>query len=358
MFKEFNQKAHIVIILVLIMFLLLSCSDNPVENTDPEVQTVEFVTVDSAEPDTIRTLQSLKREGDLYIMTYYGDYRERLEALNDKVVKYGIGSIIPPSGAQHECSIFSALGNPERPILGRNLDNYTQRLVLVGLYNPPDGYASIAMTNLSNMGFHPGDDLTQLSVEERTNLLNSVFFACDGMNERGVSVALASVDAEMIIRDENKKLVNISYLQREILDFAGNLDEAIAIVENRDVFDQDVNTLSHHILIADASGRSAIAEYRDGQWRIMRNDTSWQVVTNIRLYGVPEDSRRTSCNRYNNGASHLENANGNVSWEGGMDVLEVMSVGDTQWSSVYDLVNQQVYISLYRKYNLIQTASL
>ena len=337
---------------------LFNCSENPVENEDVEVQILEFMTIETSEPDTIRTLKSLKREGDLYMMTYYGDYRERLEALNSRIVEHGISSVIPTGTSRDECSIFSALGNPDLPVFGRNLDNYTQRAVLVGLYTPPDGYASIAMTNMSNMGFHPNDDPTLLPVEDRTILLNSVLFATDGMNERGLTIALASVEAESIVRDENKKLVNISYLQREILDFAGDLDEAIAIVENRDVFDKDTNTLSHHILIADVSGRSAVVEYRDGQWRIMRNERPWQVVTNIRLFNVSEESRRSGCWRYNTADSYLENTHGNVTWEEGMDLAEVISVSDTQWSTLYNMLNKQVYITLYREYHDIRLATI
>jgi len=82
---------------------------------------------------------------------------------------------------------------------------------------------------------------------------------------------------------------------REILDHAATLEEAVDIVQHRDVFDQDVHTLSHHILIADAAGRSAIAEYTDGGWRIMENEKPWQIVTNTRLYGMTEEWMRSRC---------------------------------------------------------------
>ena len=338
------------IVLLACLLIHFACSENVLETFEPEIQMLEFNAVATAEPDTIRTLRSLKKEGDLYMITYYGDYRDRLEALNDRIIEHGISSVIPSVAYQHECSIFSGLGNPEQPIFGRNLDNYTERSVLVGIYSPPDGHASIAVTNMANMGIHPGDDPTLLPVEDRTILLNSVLFATDGMNERGVSVALASVDAEPVIRDENKRLVNISLLQREILDFAGNLDEAIAIVEARDVFDQDVNTLSHHILIADASGRSAAAEYRDGQWRIMRNDRPWQIVTNTQLYDKSEDWIRSQCGRYRTADDYLSDVDGAITWQEGMDVLRTMSVGNTQWSSIYDLLDKDLYLSLHRDY--------
>ncbi len=344
---------------IILLIYIVGCSENNIENVvDPSVQNLEFNNILSSEPDSIRTLKSLKREGYLYMITYYGDYNSRLEALNDRIVKYGIGSVIPPSGVIHECSIFAALGDPELLIFGRNLDNYMKRAVLVGLYTLPDGYTSIAFSNMVNMGFNPDDDPTLLPLEDRQLLLNSVLFVTDGINECGVSVALASVDDALIVRDENKKLVCISYLLREILDHAGSLENAINIVKNHDVFDKNVNTISHHILIADASGKSAAAEYYDGEWRIMQNTRPWQIVTNTRLFSMSEEWKRSQCNRYRAADSYLANVNGKVTWEEGMDILKMMSVGDTQWSTVYDLVNKQVNISLYRDYKNISSVRL
>ena len=348
----------------LIAILTVACSENGVENrntnpTEPTVQNLTFNNITSSAPDSIKTLESLKKEGELFMMTYYGDYSSRLEELNNQIIANGIGSIIPPHNDNHECSIFSAMGNPQLPIFGRNLDNSgVQRGIMVGLYNPPEGYSSIAVTNMINMGFTRNDDPTQLSIEERLILLNAVLFATDGINENGVAIALASVDAEPLIRDENKKLVNLSYIMREVLDHAGNLDEAISIIQNHDVFDQNINTISHHLLVADASGYSAVTEYRDGEWKVLRNDRAWQIATNDLIYEKTEEWKRNQCWRYRAADDYLNNTGGNVSWYQGMDVLELMSESTTQWSSIYDLVNRKVYISLYRQYNIIQSVQL
>ncbi|MGD8307000.1 MAG: hypothetical protein PVF17_10120, partial [Ignavibacteria bacterium] len=109
-----------------------------------------------------------------------------------------------PGGVNNNCSIFSAAGNSSRSLLGRNLDNNAPRDVLVGHYSPPDGYSSIAVSNMYYLGFERGEDPTTLPIAERLHLLNSVLFSDDGVNERGVSIALASVDAQQIQRDENK----------------------------------------------------------------------------------------------------------------------------------------------------------
>jgi len=343
----------------LIFFLtFIGCSKNSIENVEPTIQDIEFTNITSFAPDSIKTLESLKKKDELFVMTYYGDYNSRLEELNNRIITYGIASVIPQGGVKNECSIFAAMGNPQLPVFGRNLDNNSPRGVLIGLYNPQDGYSSIAVSNMYCLGFGRYDDPTLLPDKERLLLLNAVLFADDGINERGVSVALASVDAETIQRDENKKLVCISYIMREILDHAGSLDEAIEIVKNHDVFDQNINTISHHLLIADASGSSAVTEYHDGKWRIIRNNITWQIATNSRIYDMSEDWKRNSCSRYKSADNFLNSKNGTVSWHEGMNILEIMSVNNTQWSSIYDPVNRKVYISLYRKYNNILSAGL
>ncbi|MFC1530253.1 linear amide C-N hydrolase [Gemmatimonadota bacterium] len=337
-------------LLPLLCFTLIHCSPATDPGGDPVLTDLEFMSIETSDSDATRTLQSLKREGDHFLLTFYGDYRARLDSLNDRVVQYGIGSILPNGEYPSACSIFSGLGNTEQPFFGRNLDNSPDRAVLVGRYDPPDGYASIAVSNMVDMGFNRGDDPTQVPLEDRQLLLNAVIFPTDGINERGLSIALASVNAVQIVRSGERKSVCVSYLLREVLDQAATVEEAIAIIEDRDVFDMDINTLSHHFLVADAGGNSAIAEYRGGTWRIMRNERAWQVVTNSFLYNHTEEQRRNQCGRYRRADNYLSDRVGTVTWQEGMRTLELMSEPRTQWSAVYDLAERIMYISLYRRY--------
>jgi hypothetical protein len=337
----------------------VGCSDSSVESTvDPTIQNLAFNNILSSDADSIRTLNSLKIEGDLFMITYYGNYNSRIEILNDRIVQNGIGSVIPLSKSEHECSIFAALGDSTLPIFGRNYDNNDKRGVLVGFYTPPDGYASIAVTNMYHLGYGPDEDPTQLPLADRQLLLNAVLFAEDGINELGVSIALASVDAATIQRRESKKLVCLSYIMREVLDHAGSLEEGITIIQNHDVFDQNINTISHHFLLADAFGRSAVAEYVSGEWRVVWNDQPWQIATNSRIYNRSETWKRNDCIRYKAADDYMINVNGKADAQEGMDVLNLMSEDRTQWSTVYDLFNREVYLVLHRNYNNIQRVKL
>ena len=352
------KTKNFIIFVIILLLSTLYCSiendgndDNNPDIAALNVHSIEFENIETTESEPIRTLKSLKREGELYMITYYGDYNSLLDELNEKIITEGIDSVVPGNNARFECSIFTAFGDPDHPIFGRNFDNNIERGVLVGLYSPPDGYQSISLSRMSDMGFDRGEDPTILPVENRQRLLNSVFFPVDGMNERGVSIALATGENAAINRDENKKLIFITYLLREVLDHSGNVEEAVEIVKNYDVFDVNTSTISNHLLISGPDGNSVIAEYYNGEWKFMPNDRPWQIVTNTLLFNVSEESRRNECWRYRTVDNYMEQVDGWISWEEGMNVLESISVEDTQWSSLYDMENKDIYISLYRDFD-------
>jgi len=347
-------KIFYVLVIILLLFTL-NCSrnnNNNNQNTSAlNVRKIEFGSIETTESSPIRTLKSLKRESELYMITYYGDYTSLLDELNEKIITEGIDSVVPDNNVRFECSIFTVFGKPEHPMFGRNFDNNIKRGVLVGLYSPPDGYQSICLSRMSDMGFDWGEDPTLLSSESRQLLLNSVFFIVDGMNERGVSIALATGETVVINREKNKKLIFITYLLREVLDHSRNVEEAVEVIKNYDVYDVDTSRISNHLLISGPDGNSVIAEYYNGEWKFIYNDRPWQIVTNSLLFGVSEESRRNECWRYRAVDDYMEEVNGWINWEDGMNILESISVGDTQWSSLYDMNTKEIYLSLYRDFD-------
>lgn len=96
----------------------------------------------SAEAD--RTLASLRRLDDhpLYLMTYEGDYDER------------VGIAETPTPKPFGCSLFVAAGDPARPLFGRNFD-WDDHPALLLRTSPPDGYASISMVDILYLGVGP-----------------------------------------------------------------------------------------------------------------------------------------------------------------------------------------------------------
>jgi len=339
-----------VIVLFLLLWFIPVCAHDSVTK-------IVFKHVTGSEPDEIKTLKSLQKIDDLYMITYYGDYEKRLDDMNRKIQREGFGSDSLTGNEAFTCSMFAALGDPENMLYGRNFDN-PDCGVLVGYYHPADGYASIGFSRINDLGFEKDEDPTELPIEGRQLLLNSVFFTPDGMNECGLAVALAAMQRIKINVDENKKSIFITCLVREILDHAKDIAEAVALCRKYNIFDSRESIVSHHLLISDPSGKSVIVEYNEGEWKVMPNKKPWQVITNSPLFNVPEAKRKSTCWRYKKACDLLENINGEVDWKVGMDILKSVSVKGTQWSTICDMKNKEIYISLYRDYENIKKVIL
>jgi len=337
-----SKRLSVVAVILLFLFLHGYALD--------DVKQISFKQVNSSESDEIKTLKSLQKIDDLYMVTYYGDYNERLDRINRKILDEGFSSVTKREGKEFECSLFVALGNPDNLIYGRNFDN-PDCGVMVGYYNPSDGYASIGFSRINDLGFDIDEDPTSLPIEKRKSILNSVFFTPDGMNECGVAVALAALSGVKTNIDKERKSIFITCLVREILDHAKNIDEAVEICNRYNVFDNSESIVSHHLLISDPSGKSVITEYNRGEWKVMRNKNPWQVVTNSPLYEVPEKERIKACRRYKKASNLLKKANGDVDWRAGMNILKEVSLKGTQWSTICDMKSKEIYISLYRNFN-------
>lgn len=341
-----RRRNGLVVLLMLLLFIP-GCAQ------EESVTKIEFKHEIGTDSDEIKTLRSLQKIDDLYVITYYGDYAKRLDEMNSKIRREGFGADGKAGNPAFACSMFAALGNPDNLLYGRNFDN-PDCGVLVGYYAPADGYASIGFSRINDLGFEKDEDPTARPIEERKLLLNSVFFTPDGMNECGVAVALAALQGVKIDVDESKKSIFITCLVREILDHAKNIAEAVAICKQYNVFDSSESIVSHHLLISDPSGKSVIVEYAEGEWKVMSNKESWQVITNSPLFNVPEAKRKSKCWRYKRASELLEKAYGEVGWKDAMSILKSVSVKGTQWSTICDMQSKEIYISLYRDYKNIK----
>jgi len=316
---------------------------------------LKFPSIQTSESDSVRTLKSVQKVDNLYMMTFYGDYDQLLDEVNHKIINTGFDSVRTLEGSKFECSMFAAFG--AAPLYGRNFDN-PDCGVLITIYHPSNGYASIGFSRMNDFGFDKDEDPTLIPVEKRRLLLNAPFFTPDGMNERGVSVALAALRSVNINVHKNKKSIFITCLVREILDHAGDIDESVAIIKKYNVFDEAINKVSHHLLIADPSGRSVIVEYFNEEWRVMPNKKSWQAITNSPLYKISEESRERTCWRYKILRAKLKHKNGIITWEQGMDILKSVSIGGTQWSTICDMKKKEIYISIYKDFYHIKKVNI
>jgi hypothetical protein len=304
----------------------------------------------------MRTLCSLSEVENrrLYTMTYYGGYgflpkseeaqkrAMRLFALLNPRLRY-------PSGPG-ACSVFAALGDPQHRLYGRNYD-WADTTGLLLFTAPPRGYASVAMIDLRYIGFAASTDLLALSWPQRLALLAAPLVVMDGMNERGLTVAVAQVPDRAHPREPGKATVNGPTARRLILDRAGSVEEAIGVLEQYNVSDPDG---AGHLLIADPSGKAVVVEYLEGQTKVLPGAGSWQAITNFYLAGENPPGEDWGQQRYAAVVEQLARAQGVLSVHQALEILAAVQQEHTRWSVVYDMSTGEVSVAMDRHYDVVR----
>ena len=309
--------------------------------------------------NSAKTLNSLRKLNNLYEMTFYGDYSSILDRMNRK---YGGADILDAN--QFYCSLFTAFGNPNMQLLGRSYDlpiEWPECLVLICRTNPPDGYASITPVRLREIGFPVGTDFDNMLFIEKKKLLDAVFYCPDGINEHGVVAGLANYPSHRFVPDPSKSSIYIHLLVREILDHARNVEEAIEIANQYNIFSSSTpheTSIEIHTMVADPSDKSAILEFSDGELRIIPNTESWQVMTNSPIHNRTIDEMRSECVRFKKIYDSLQSVNGNIDWESGMNILTQVCWPSTAWSAIYDMTNKKIILAHYCDFENLYHISL
>ncbi|MEU4715391.1 linear amide C-N hydrolase [Micromonospora purpureochromogenes] len=268
-----------------------------------------------------RTLASLRRVDKLplYEMTYVGRYDAT------------VGTDAEPEASPFGCSLFAASGDPARPLFARNFD-WEANPAMVLRTDPPDGYASVSLVDLSYLGISadPTGD---------RRLLDAPLLPFDGMNERGLAVGLAADDHATVKPVPGRPTVGSVRILRLVLDRAATVDEAVAVF-GRYNLDFDGGPPLHYLL-ADATGRSAVVEFVDGTMRVQRGEGRWQALTNVPVVGVSEQERRAD-RRYGAIAAALESSGARVDAPAALRILDQVRQGHTRWSVTYGLRSGEV----------------
>lgn len=308
----------------------------------------DFVTLSFPEgkgaSDADRTISSItKAEGadNLYLMTYYGNYENLVNETNSSAVESGKA----PAG----CTLLSMTGNKNDPIFGRNFDNPAGTGAVLARYRPKNRYSSIVFSRMSDLGLSGGFDKKKLSESKKKSILNAPYYAVDGVNEKGLAVALAYNPPGVSTADFQGRQVFITELMRNLLDNAADVDEAVKLCKGCKAYDLGTGTLTHHFLIADSRANAVTVEFSNGSWQFMKSDVPYQAVTNFPLYNVGEEQRKGSCWRYNKAVTLMSGMQGKGGWKDMLHVLqEVAQSGDAQtiWSYSADLAAHSIYLCM------------
>jgi hypothetical protein len=300
----------------------------------------------------IATLSSLRQVDDypLYSMRYQAGRPRPLQPPQTRPVPDGT------SNPTFACSLFAALGDPGGRLFGRNFDwRYSPGLLLFTDREETGGYASVSMVDLAYFGFGDAvNDLTALPLAERRALLDAPDWPFDGLNEAGVAVGMAAVPQADERHDPGKPAIDSLTVMREILDHAGSVDEAVAILKGHNITWEGGPAL--HYLVADRAGRSALVEFYGGEIAVLPNAGPWHAATNFTRSAVAGDAAG-QCRRYDALIRRLTATGGALDPAAALGLLRSVAQTEsaTQWSVVYGLNTGRVDIVMGRRYDRVHT---
>ena len=329
------------IICTIVLLLLTTCGrGTPPATTIPTLPASSTQDLGSLSPEAITTLRSLEKLQDypFYVMHYYGGY------------DYPTTGATLPEGTGFSCSLFAALGVDGDMFYGRNFDwDFSPSLLLI--IDPPDGYASASMVDLTFLGIShaASTKLTDLPLLDRSALLAAPFMPFDGMNEYGLTIAMAAVPDEFVdgaSYDSSRPTIGSIGIIRQTLDHARNVDEALDIFGQYNIDFGGGPPI--HYLIADPSGKAVLIEYYRGEMIQLPNEAPWHLATNHLRRIAKGDG---GCERYRTISERLRALNGQLDPQAAMQLLSDVKQGSTQWSTIYDMTIGDINIAIAGNYD-------
>jgi hypothetical protein len=297
------------------------------------------------------TLISLQKVDNypLYTMQFYGDYETDRAAIAPAETA-SASAALPSTWA---CSLFVAFHSPEGALFGRNFDwEYSPALLLFA--HPPDGYDSVTMVDLAYLGF--ADDqigrLDELPLRERGPLLDTPGLPFDGMNEYGLVIGMAAVPYSDLPSDPARETAGSLGIIRAMLDHARTVDEALAIFDSYNVTWEGGPPL--HYLMADATGRTVLVEFYQGERVILPLGEDWGAATNFLRAAHPDP--KGQCWRYDRLAARL--SAGQITTDEALALLSDVAQPGTQWSIIYGLANGEVQVAMHQQYDAVHRFTL
>lgn len=181
------------------------------------------------------------------------------------------------------CSTIAAQSREGDTLFGRNFDWGACKTLILHT-KPKNGYESISTANLDFLSF--GMNLPQESIMTRILSIASIYAPLDGMNEKGLCVAILMIeDNEKVDQQTEKPDITSTTAVLLLLDQAADVEEALKLLSQYDMHASAGMTL--HLALADASGNSVAVEYIDNEMIVSKHNfnssfasTEWSTVYN------------------------------------------------------------------------------
>lgn len=159
------------------------------------------------------------------------------------------------------CSTFDCFTPDGQHLLGRNFDFKTAPCFVLWTH-PKNHYSSIAVVDGNFLTY--GDTHNKFSKKHSAQILMAPYCCVDGMNEKGLAIAVLQIRAKATKQTTpGKPNITTTTMIRGVLDTCANVDEAIELIKKYNMHDSLFT--AYHYQITDASGRSVVAEYIDNK---------------------------------------------------------------------------------------------
>lgn len=260
------------------------------------------------------------------------------------------------------CSAFSTGDTRGHVLTGRNYDFKNDTSAMLVHCRPAKGYESVATAALDNIGMNTPED------EKRAALANiaAPFICLDGLNEKGVSIAVLTLDSEPTFQHTGKPVIATTLAIRLVLDRAASTQEAVDILKQYDMMASSGR--DYHFYINDASGDGRTVEYDCNSSTRELVDTPIRSITNF--YAMYRDKVKPCQHndpyghgreRYDSIEAVLTEAGDSATEETAWRAVKASSqepnegdiTSNTQWSIVYDNTELTAGIALRRDWDNI-----
>ncbi|MCL1820341.1 MAG: linear amide C-N hydrolase [Oscillospiraceae bacterium] len=299
----------------------------------------------------LRSLRSIKQVDDygMFQMTYYGDYGFEdflqigassdgdIEAFVTKRLLKGLPVNLNITGGG--CTVFTVRNERGEVIYGRNFDfSYAPSMQVIT--RPKNGYASVSTVNLEFAGYSRDNLPSGLNFNSFLSLA-APFLPFDGINEKGLAIALLAVPEASPAFDENKVALNTTTAIRLVLDKAATVNEAVELLKQYNIYFS--GGIDCHFLIADASGESILVEYYNNGLQAVTTVEDYQIASNFIAYkDLNIGEGFDEFERYDAVKDAIDNNGGYLNEEQAITVLAEVGVMNNgvdklQWSVVYNL---------------------
>lgn len=343
-------------LLVILLVLVVGVGEFVCEYTGrfQTIRTIEKVT-DYEEYNLYR--MDVKYEYDLDRLIEYGITDD--QSLVDAIVEEALPILpvqidVPDFG----CSAFTLQEADGDILMGRNYDFRRDTSAMLVYCEPEDGYKSVGFAALDNISANTPEE----SMKKKLATLTAPFICLDGMNEKGVSIAVLTLDSEPVHQNTGKPVIGTTLAIRLILDRAASTAEAVELLQQYDMFASSGR--DYHFYITDSTGDGRVIEYD------CESETRKMVATPVRsvtnFFALYEDqvlpNQRNGI--YGHGKERYDKMEAlfdyeevytkDVAWEALKAAAQEPSAEDitsnTQWSIIYDDTNLTAEIILRRNW--------